>query len=88
MQVKRIRSILNKKGIEVINYGIDGRGKRDYFTKMSFNHEEETYVIWYDRLKLKGHEYSIGCGRDKNSITIMNSNMSYINLKFYLEHIL
>ena len=36
MQIKRLRKILLDRGIEISSYYIDGTGKRDQFTAISF----------------------------------------------------
>ena len=88
MQIKRLRKILLDRGIENINYYIDGTGKRDQFIGISFKLYGEIYKIFYNRDKIKGYEYSIGWGLNEKSITIMSSNLSYKQLKYYLCNIL
>ena len=88
MQIKRLRKILLDRGIENINYYIDGTGKRGRFTAISFKLYGEIYKIFYNRDKIKGYEYSIGWGLNEKSITIMSSNLSYKQLKYYLCNIL
>ena len=88
MQVKRLRKILLSRGIENLNYYIDGTGKRDQFTAISFKLYGEIYKIFYNRDKIKGYEYSIGWGANEKSITIMDSNLSYKQLKYYICNIL
>ena len=88
MQVKRLRKVLLSRGIENINYYIDETGKRNQFTGISFKLYGEIYKIFYNRDKIKGYEYSIGWGLDEKSITIMSSNLSYKQLKYYLCNIL
>ena len=50
--------------------------------------EKEIYKIFYNRNKIKGYEYSIGWGLNEKSITIMSSNLSYKQLKYYICNIL
>ena len=88
MQIKRLRKILLSRGIENLNYYIDGTSGKDYFTAISFKLYGEIYKIFYNRDKIKGYEYSIGWGLDEKSITIMSSNLSYKQLKYYLCNIL
>ena len=88
MQVKRLRKVLLSRGIEISNYYIDGTSGKDYFTGISFKLYGEIYKIFYNRDKIKGYEYSIGWGLNENSITIMSSNLSYKQLKYYLCNIL
>ena len=88
MQVKRLRKVLLSRGIENLNYYIDGTSGKDYFTAISFKLYGEIYKIFYNRDKIKGYEYSIGWGLNENSITIMSSNLSYKQLKYYLCNIL
>ena len=88
MQVKRLRKVLLNRGIENLNYYIDGTSGKDYFTAISFKLYGEIYKIFYNRDKIKGYEYSIGWGLDEKSITIMSSNLSYKQLKYYLCNIL
>ena len=88
MQVKRLRKVLLSRGIENLNYYIDGTSGKDYFTAISFKLYGEIYKIFYNRDKIKGYEYSIGWGLDEKSITIMSSNLSYKQLKYYLCNIL
>ena len=88
MQIKRLRKILLSRGIENLNYYIDGIGKRYQFTAISFKLYGEIYKIFYNRDKIKGYEYSIGWGLNEKSITIMSSNLSYKQLKYYLYNIL
>ena len=88
MQIKRLRKILLDRGIEISSYYIDGTGKRDQFTGISFKLYGEIYKIFYNRDKIKGYEYSIGWGLNEKSITIMSSNLSYKQLKYYLCSIL
>ena len=88
MQIKRLRKVLLSRGIENLNYYIDGTSKRDQFTAISFKLYGEIYKIFYNRDKIKGYEYSIGWGLDEKSITIMSSNLSYKQLKYYLCNIL
>ena len=88
MQIKRLRKVLLSRGIENLNYYIDGTGKRDQFTGISFKLYGEIYKIFYNRDKIKGYEYSIGWGLDEKSITIMTINLSYKHLKNYLCNIL
>ena len=47
MQIKRLRKILLDRGIENINYYIDGTGKRDQFIGISFKLYGEMYKIFY-----------------------------------------
>ena len=88
MQIKRLRKILLSRGIENLNYYIDGTSGKDYFTAISFKLYGEIYKIFYNRDKIKGYEYSIGWGLNEKSITIMSSNLSYKQLKYYLCNIL
>ena len=88
MQIKRLRKVLLNRGIEILNYYIDGTSGKDYFTAISFKLYGEIYKIFYNRDKIKGYEYSIGWGLDEKSITIMSSNLSYKQLKYYLCNIL
>ena len=88
MQIKRLRKVLLSRGIENLNYYIVGKGKRDQFIGISFKLYGEIYKIFYNRDKIKGYEYSIGWGLDEKSITIMSSNLSYKQLKYYLCNIL
>ena len=88
MQVKRLRKVLLSRGIENLNYYIDGTSGKDYFTAISFKLYGEIYKIFYNRDKIKGYEYSIGWGLNEKSITIMSSNLSYKQLKYYLCNIL
>ena len=88
MQIKRLRKVLLNRGIEISSYYIDGTGKKDQFTGISFKLYGEIYKIFYNRDKIKGYEYSIGWGLDEKSITIMSSNFSYKQLKYYLCNIL
>ena len=88
MQIKRLRKVLLSRGIENLNYYIDGTSGKDYFTAISFKLYGEIYKIFYNRDKIKGYEYSIGWGLNENSITIMSSNLSYKQLKYYLCNIL
>ena len=88
MQIKRLRKILLSRGIENLNYYIDGASGKDYFTAISFKLYGEIYKIFYNRDKIKGYEYSIGWGLNEKSITIMSSNLSYKQLKYYLCNIL
>ena len=88
MQVKRLRKILLSRGIEISNYYIDGTSGKDYFIGISFKLYGEIYKIFYNRDKIKGYEYSIGWGLNEKSITIMSSNLSYKQLKYYLCNIL
>ena len=88
MQIKRLRKILLSRGIENLNYYIDRTGKRDQFTAISFKLYGEIYKIFYNRDKIKGYEYSIGWGANEKSITIMDNNLSYKQLKYYLCNIL
>ena len=88
MQIKRLRKVLLSRGIENLNYYIDGTSGKDYFTAISFKLYGEIYKIFYNRDKIKGYEYSIGWGLDEKSITIMSSNLSYKQLKYYLCNIL
>ena len=88
MQIKRLRKILLSRGIENLNYYIDGTSGKDYFTAISFKLYGEIYKIFYNRDKIKGYEYSIGWGFNEKSITIMSSNLSYKQLKYYLCNIL
>ena len=88
MQVKRLRKVLLSRGIENLNYYIDGTSEKDYFTGISFKLYGEIYKIFYNRDKIKGYEYSIGWGLNEKSITIMSSNLSYKQLKYYLCNIL
>ena len=88
MQVKRLRKALLSRGIENLNYYIDGTSGKDYFTAISFKLYGEIYKIFYNRDKIKGYEYSIGWGLNEKSITIMSSNLSYKQLKYYLCNIL
>ena len=88
MQIKRLRKVLLSRGIEIYSYYIDGTGKRDQFTGISFKLYGEIYKIFYNRDKIKGYEYSIGWGANEKSITIMDSNLSYKQLKYYICNIL
>ena len=88
MQIERLRKVLLSRGIENLNYYIDGTSGKDYFTAISFKLYGEIYKIFYNRDKIKGYEYSIGWGLDEKSITIMSSNLSYKQLKYYLCNIL
>ena len=88
MQIKRLRKVLLSRGIENLNYYIDGTSGKDYFTAISFKLYGEIYKIFYNRDKIKGYEYSIGWGANENSITIMGSNLSYKQLKYYICNIL
>ena len=88
MQIKRLRKVLLSRGIEISSYYIDGTEKRDQFTAISFKLYGEIYKIFYNRDKIKGYEYSIGWGLNEKSITIMCSNLSYKQLKYYLCNIL
>ena len=88
MQIKRLRKILLDRGIEISSYYIDGTSGKDKFTAISFKLYGEIYKIFYNRGKIKGYEYSIGWGLNENSITIMSSNLSYKQLKYYLCNIL
>ena len=88
MQVKRLRKVLLSRGIEISSYYIDGTSGKDKFTAISFKLYGEIYKIFYNRDKIKGYEYSIGWGLNENSITIMSSNLSYKQLKYYLCNIL
>ena len=88
MQIKRLRKILLSRGIENLNYYIDGTSGKDYFTAISFKLYGEIYKIFYNRDKIKGYEYSIGWGLNEKSITIMSSNLSYKQLKYYLCNVL
>ena len=88
MQIKRLRKTLLSRGIENLKYYIDGTGKRNQFIGISFKLYGEIYKIFYNRDKIKGYEYSIGWGVDEKSITIMSSNLSYKQLKYYLCNIL
>ena len=88
MQIKRLRKVLSSRGIENLNYYIDGTSGKDYFTAISFKLYGEIYKIFYNRDKIKGYEYSIGWGLNEKSITIMSSNLSYKQLKYYLCNIL
>ena len=88
MQIKRLRKVLLSRGIENLNYYIDGTSGKDHFTAISFKLYGEIYKIFYNRDKIKGYEYSIGWGLNENSITIMSSNLSYKQLKYYLCNIL
>ena len=88
MQIKRLRRVLLSRGIENLNYYIDGTSGKDYFTAISFKLYGEIYKIFYNRDKIKGYEYSIGWGLNEKSITIMSSNLSYKQLKYYLCNIL
>ena len=88
MQIKRLRKVLLSRGIENLNYYIDGTSGKDYFTAISFKLYGEIYKIFYNRDKIKGYEYSIGWGLNEKSITIMSSNLSYKQLKYYLCNIL
>ena len=88
MQIKRLRKILLDRGIEISSYYIDGTGKKDQFIGISFKLYGEIYKIFYNRDKIKGYEYSIGWGLNEKSITIMSSNLSYKQLKYYLCNIL
>ena len=47
MQIKRLRKVLLSRGIEISNYYIDGTGKRDQFTGISFKLYGEIYKIFY-----------------------------------------
>ena len=49
MQIKRLRKVLSGRGIEISNYYIDGTGKRDQFTGISFKLYGEIYKIFYNR---------------------------------------
>ena len=88
MQIKRLRKILLSRGIEISSYYIDGTSGKDKFTAISFKLYGEIYKIFYNRDKIKGYEYSIGWGLNENSITIMSSDLSYKQLKYYLCNIL
>ena len=88
MQIKRLRKVLSDRGIEISNYYINGTGKKDQFIGISFKLYGEIYKIFYNRDKIKGYEYSIGWGPDEKTITIMSSNLSYKQLKYYLCNIL
>ena len=88
MQIKILRKVLLSRGIENLNYYIDGTSGKDYFTAISFKLYGEIYKIFYNRDKIKGYEYSIGWGLNEKSITIMSSNLSYKQLKYYLCNIL
>ena len=88
MQIKRLRKVLLSRGIEISNYYIDRTGKKDQFIGISFKLYGEIYKIFYNRGKIKGYEYSIGWGLNEKSITIMSSNLSYKQLKYYLCNIL
>ena len=88
MQIKRLRKVLLSRGIENLNYYIGGTSGKDYFTAISFKLYGEIYKIFYNRDKIKGYEYSIGWGANEKSITIMSSNLSYKQLKYYLCNIL
>ena len=88
MQIKRLRKVLLSRGIEISNYYIDGTSGKDKFTAISFKLYGEIYKIFYNRDKIKGYEYSIGWGLNENSITIMSSDLSYKQLKYYLCNIL
>ena len=88
MQIKRLRRVLLSRGIENLNYYIDGTSGKNYFTAISFKLYGEIYKIFYNRDKIKGYEYSIGWGLNEKSITIMSSNLSYKQLKYYLCNIL
>ena len=88
MQIKRLRKVLLSRGIENLNYYIDGTSGKNYFTAISFKLYGEIYKIFYNRDKIKGYEYSIGWGPDEKTITIMSSNLSYKQLKYYLCNIL
>ena len=88
MQIKRLRKILLDRGIEISSYYIDGTSGKDKFTAISFKLYGEIYKIFYNRNKIKGYEYSIGWGLNEKSITIMSSNLSYKQLKYYLCNIL
>ena len=88
MQIKRLRKILLDRGIEISSYYIDRTGKRDQFIGISFKLYGEIYKIFYNRDKIKWYEYSIGWGLNEKSITIMSSNLSYKQLKYYLCNIL
>ena len=54
MQVKRLRKVLLNRGIEISSYYIDGTGKRDQFTGISFKIYGAIYKIFYNRDKIKG----------------------------------
>ena len=88
MQVKRLKKVLLSRGIEISSYYIDGTSGKDYFTAISFKIYGEIYKIFYNRDKIKGYEYSIGWGLNEKSITIMSSDLSYKQLKYYLCNIL
>ena len=88
MQIKRLRKILLSREIEILNNYINGTSGKDYFTAISFKLYGEIYKIFYNRDKIKGYEYSIGWGLNEKSITIMSSNLSYKQLKYYLCNIL
>ena len=88
MQIKRLRNVWWSRGIEISNYYIDGTGKKDQFIGISFNLYGEIYKIFYNRDKIKGYEYSIGWGPNEKTITIMDSNLSYKQLKYYICNIL
>ena len=88
MQIKRLRKVLSDRGIKISNYYINGTGKKDQFIGISFELYGEIYKIFYNRDKIKGYEYSIGWGLNEESITIMSSNLSYKQLKYYLCNIL
>ena len=88
MQIKRLRKVLLSRGIENLKYYIDGTSGKDYFIAISFKLYGEIYKIFYNRDKIKGYEYSIGWGLNEKSITIMSSNLSYKQLKYYLCNIL
>ena len=45
MQIKRLRKVLLSRGIEILNYYIDGTGKKDQFTGISFKLYGEIYKI-------------------------------------------
>ena len=47
MQIKRLRRVLLSRGIENLNYYIDGTGKRDQYIAISFKLYGEIYKIFY-----------------------------------------
>ena len=88
MQIKRLRKVLLSRGIEISSYYIDGTSGKDYFTAISFKLYGEIYKIFYNRDKIKGYEYSLVWGENEKSITIIDSNLSYKQLKYYICNIL
>ena len=83
MQFKRIKKLIEDNNGIITNIGIarNKYNEKDYFSHIEFIFRGKIYKIYYSIDKIKNFEYSFAEGTEKNNITIMASNKSYIEIK-------